>query len=197
MPVPINSIKDILDNPKQIPDRAGIYYWYFKENSIPHLINLHKCKKAHDNFLLMYVGISPGRANSSQTLQTRVLKKHLGGPAHTSTLRLSLGCLLAETLGIQLRLIGNEDNVKFFSADEGDGEKDLTEWMKNNALISWEEVNEPWNIEAEIIKIGFFPLNLDDNELNENYPILSEIRKKCIDNARRLPRIKNKRDFNI
>lgn len=183
------SINEILDNPNLIPSTAGIYYWYFNENTIPHLINLHKCKKVQGNYLLMYVGISPSRKNSHQSLRSRIISNHLHGNASSSTLRRSLGCLLSEDLGIQLRCTENGKRVKFFTGINENGERILTQWMRENAHISWEEVNEPWNMEPEIIQTGFYPLNLEHNEHNENYPILSEIRKECLNNARRLPQL--------
>ena len=47
------------------------------------------------------------------------------GNAYGSTLRLTLGCLLADQLGIELRRVGSGTRLTF-----GDGEQALSEWMR-------------------------------------------------------------------
>jgi hypothetical protein len=50
--------------------------------------------------------------------------------AEGSTLRLTLGCLLADELGIELRRVGSGKRFTFST-----GEKRLSEWMEANARI--------------------------------------------------------------
>jgi len=63
-------------------------------------------------YRLLYIGISPssppanGKEPSKQSLQHR-LPYHYRGNAEGSTLRLTLGCLLANQLGIELRCVGS------------------------------------------------------------------------------------------
>jgi hypothetical protein len=67
---------------------------------------------------LLYVGISPkappkaGGRPSKQNLRTRI-RTHYRGNASGSTLRLSLGCLFAETLMIELRRHGKSERRHF------------------------------------------------------------------------------------
>ena len=73
---------------------------------------------------LLYVGISPkkptpGKKPSKETIQSR-LCDHMGKTnAEGSTIRMTLGCLLSETLGIRLKRPGNR--FTFGSA--------LSEWI--------------------------------------------------------------------
>ena len=65
-----------------------------------------------DGWTLLYVGISPkaspsnGAPASRQTIQSRI-RYHYRGNAEGSTLRLTLGVLLAADLGIELRRVGS------------------------------------------------------------------------------------------
>jgi hypothetical protein len=83
--------------------------------------------------VLLYVGISPkapaanGRTPSRQNLRTR-LRYHMRGNAEGSTLRLTLGCLLADELGLHLRRVGSGKRFTFC-----DGEKRLSDWLVENA----------------------------------------------------------------
>jgi len=61
---------------------------------------------SHDGMPLLCVGIAPKEppafeTPSNQTLRTRV-RYHYRGHAYGSTLRLTLGCLLADSFGSQL-----------------------------------------------------------------------------------------------
>jgi len=81
-----------------------VYGWYFSE--LPWPIDTSQCV-TWDGGTLLYGGIAPkappanGRPASQQSLRHRI-RYHYTGNAAGSTLRLTLGCLLAERLGIQL-----------------------------------------------------------------------------------------------
>ena len=57
---------------------------------------------------------------------------HYRGNAEGSTLRKTLGCLLADHLGIDLRRVDSGTRRTF-----GDGEAALSQWMAGNAFVSW------------------------------------------------------------
>ncbi len=107
-PTRLWSRAEILTSPSPVPRVAGVYAWYFK--TVPLRV------PAGDALIvagltLLYLGISPrapwsnGSGSSRQTLQSR-LRYHMRGNAEGSTLRLTLGCLLADELGIELRRVG-------------------------------------------------------------------------------------------
>jgi hypothetical protein len=61
------------------------------------------------------------------------------GNTSGSTLRLTLGCLLADDLGLKLRPVGRTGRLTW-----GPGEDTLSEWMSRNAFVTWierEQVN--------------------------------------------------------
>jgi GIY-YIG catalytic domain-containing protein len=117
---------------------AGTYAWYFKQ--LPAAIDTTRCV-SWSQLTLLYVGIFPkappasGLAGSRQHLRRR-LRQHYALNASGSTLRLTLGCLLAEQLGIQLRRVGSGTRLTFAA-----GEARLSGWMADNAFVCW--VGEP------------------------------------------------------
>jgi hypothetical protein len=135
----------------------------------------------------MYIGISPsapprnGKLPSKQSLFHRI-RYHYQGNAEGSTLRLTLGCLLSNTLGLQLRRVGSGKRLTF-----ADGEQRLSDWMCSNAFVVWAECAEPWLVEERIISTVCLPLNLDQNQANVFHPVLSELRRVAKTRARELP----------
>jgi hypothetical protein len=122
--------QEVLARPSPVPAAAGIYAWYF--STVPIAVDTSGCVEL-DGWRLLYVGISPkpppanGTAASRQQLRSR-LRQHYRGNAAGSTLRLTLGCLLASELGLQLRRVGSGQRLTF-----ADGEQVLSAWMGRHA----------------------------------------------------------------
>ena len=177
------SRKEILTRPFPVPRTPGVYAWYFR--NLP-IVPTSGCVAAGD-FHLLYVGISPsapptnGKAPSKQSLLHRV-RYHMRGNAEGSTLRLSLGCLLAAELNIELRRVGSGKRFTFSS-----GEARLSKWMDENARVAWLACDEPWKLEKELIASMNLPLNLDQNSTNEFFGVLSDLRRTAKARARELP----------
>jgi GIY-YIG catalytic domain-containing protein len=168
----------ILARPCPIPARAGLYGWFFA--TIPPGIDAAgTCER--DGSRLLYVGISPRRATSSQTLRSR-LRAYCRGDAYGSTLRLTVGCLLADELGIELRRIGGGARETF-----GPGEAVLSEWIAPNMRVSFREDPEPWVAEAAIIGALDLPLNIEQNAHNPQRQVVRKARARCKAHARALP----------
>ena len=133
---------------------------------------------------LLYSGISPkapprsGRNTSEQTLWNRI-RYHFNGNAKGSTLRLTLGTLLAKTFGIELRRVGSGKRMTF-----GDGEEAISRWMDDNAFVIWVVHPRPWELESDVICNLSLPLNLDQNKSHLFHPVLSEARQQARQNAR-------------
>ena len=171
---------EIMVIPCPIPGEPGVYGWYFKKLSSQ--VPSEGCCP-FEGFALLYVGISPSEPAKSgkqslQNLKTRI-RTHFGGNAFGSTLRLTLGCLLKEELGIRLQCVGNSGRLTF-----GEGENKLSHWMAENALVNWVVQKNPWEYEKEIIRTFNLPLNLKGNETHSFHPILSDIRAACRRKAR-------------
>jgi hypothetical protein len=136
---------------------------------------------------LLYVGISPrtyksAARTSRQTLRSR-LRYHYRGNAYGSTLRLTLGCLLQETLDIRLQRVGSGTRLTF-----GDGEAKLTAWMAEQTRVAWLQHPQPELIERAMIQELDLPLNLADNAHHPFRAQLSSIRGEARAAARLAPR---------
>lgn len=138
-------------------------------------------------FRLLYIGISPsappsnGKLLSKQSLHDR-LRYHMRGNAEGSTLRLSLGSILAGRLGIQLRRVGSGKRLTF-----GAGEKRLSEWLEENARVAWLPCDQPWTLEAHLIATLNLPLNLEQNSRCPYHLVLTQLRREAKSRARELP----------
>jgi hypothetical protein len=166
-----------------VPSLPGIYAWYFAEPP-SFEINLDKCWHWQGKSLL-YVGISPseppknGKRSSKNNLRKRI-RGHMSGNASGSTLRMSLGCLLAEQLGIELRFVGQSKRLTF-----GENEPVLSEWLNKNAYATWITHDKPWVVEREAIPKLYLPLNLSMNQSHPFHPMLSAVRKNARVNAQK------------
>lgn len=175
---------EVLTHPSPVPASAGVYAWYF--DKVPDGVPVEGCRTV-DGHTLLYVGISPkkpsadGLKTSRQSVRTRV-RYHFRGNAYGSTLRLTLGSLLALELGLQLRRVGSGKRLTF-SAGEGA----LSEWMECHARVCWMETSTPWLLEHDLISKVFLPLNLDQNRHSPFREELSAIRGEQRKRARSLP----------
>jgi hypothetical protein len=183
-PARVWSRGEVLQRACPVPAGPGVYGWYFKE--LPYPIDTRGCVVLGD-LTLLYVGISPkapprdGRGGSRQTLQSRI-RYHYRGNADGSTLRLTLGCLLGDRLGLQLRRVGSGRRLTFT-----DGEQALSAWMADNAYVAWVETPQPWAAERELIAAVDLPLNLDQNRRNAFHADLTWRRARARAAARLLP----------
>lgn len=182
-PSRLYSRQEVLHRNCPVPKEAGVYAWYFKE--APPRVPLYGCI-IHNGLYLLYLGISPSMPSrqskpSSQNLNKRI-KYHYRGNAEGSTLRLTLGCLLSERIGIELRRVGRGRRMTF-----SDGEEKLSQWMSESAFVTWVVHPEPWRLEDYAIKHLSLPLNLRDNEKHPFHRTLTSIRRQARRRARMLP----------
>jgi hypothetical protein len=161
-----------------VPRQPGVYAWYFDE--VPGGINARGCHTL-DGRTLLYVGISPsapptnGKGPSRSHLNRR-LRTHFGGNASGSTLRLTLGCLLSERLGIELRRVGSGRRHTFTNP----GEQLLDRWMDEHAFVAWLSCERPWEVEEQILGSGLsLPLNLAGNPQSHHVGYLSPLRRSA------------------
>jgi hypothetical protein len=173
---------EVLAKPSAVPDAPGVYAWYLRE--LPPGVPNTGCVQCSD-LTLLYIGIAPRPPAKNGTISRRTLRgrlrEHYSRNAEGSTLRRTLGCLLAQQLGIELRRVGSGERMTF-----GAGERILSEWMNENAFVCWREHPAPWEIECELIEEPRPPLNLKENSHHSFYKTLSEIRKQALGRARSL-----------
>lgn len=170
-PARLWSRSEVLSRPSPVPLAPGLYAWFF--NELPPGPDAEGCI-THGEETLMYVGISPkappanGRAASKQCLRQRI-RYHYRGNASGSTLRLTLGCLLSERLGLPLLRVGSGTRLTFGET----GEQRLSAWMAQNAFVHWVVDDRPWEVEAGVIQSLNLPLNIQHNSQN---PYCSSLR---------------------
>jgi hypothetical protein len=176
----------VLARPSPAPAAAGLYGWWFRRP--PPGVDIGGCAQ-QDGLTLLYVGISPkapptnGREPSRATIRQR-LRTHFAGNAAGSTLRLTLGCLLGDELGLRLRRVGSTHRLTFTNP----GEQALDHWMAEHAFVSWQVVERAWEAEREILASGLpLPLNLADNPSATRTSVLSEARRRARRAALELP----------
>ena len=174
-PTSIWCSSQVLAQPSPVPEAEGIYAWYFRE--LPPAVP-HGCAPEFQGLQLLYIGISPAYEGSSNNLRKRI-RTHFNGNASSSTLRLTLGCLLANKLGLVLQLTGRTERLTY-----GEGEVELSAWLKANAYVAWFKHKQPWSIEDRIIHEVSPLLNLQHNKESVFYSELSGIRHRSISNAR-------------
>jgi hypothetical protein len=185
-PTRLYTRSEVLERPSPVPAGAGIYAWFFDE--IPDSrIDTRACVTCNGATLL-YIGIAPkppprnGAPASRQGLRSRI-RQHYSLNAYGSTLRLTLGCLLAAQLGIELRRVGSGKRLTFCK----DGEAKLSAWMAAHAFVAWAEAPEPWIWEARALETLDLPLNLSENERHPFRPVLVAARAAARTTARGLP----------
>jgi hypothetical protein len=186
-PQHLYSRAEVLSNPSPVTRAHGVYAFFFKE--IPPGVPVDGCL-THDGLTLLYIGSSPdkkGEVNATQTIQQRV-RYHFNGNADGSTLRRSLGILLAKKSGFPLKKVGSGKKMTLTSK----GEEWLDQWMQENAFVTWVENNKPWDLENELFHALSLPLNIQGNKHNPFAAELTRIRTEAITNAKYAPVVENK-----
>lgn len=161
-----------------LPDPPGMYFWYFQ--NIDELFFKEQKEKLYldciiksNGYFLLYIGIAVG-----QSIKQRITDKHLNS-AHVSTLRHSIGSLLANKARLKPSLI--VETGKFAIDKDWEIEKRITEYLKENAKISWIIDENPKRLETFLLgnyKKLSFPLNIKENLDHPFCEILRDLRKK-------------------
>jgi hypothetical protein len=179
------SAAEILHSFMPVPKSAGVYAWYFDE--IPSGVPTNGCHTAAEGKTLLYVGIAPkeskGRLTSSKRTLRHRLRDHLAGNAEGSTLRLTLGCLLAGALDIQLRRVGSGNRYTFTNP----GEIRLDAWFTAHAFVAFIALERPWEVESRLLSKLSLPLNLSGNSTHVFAADLGRIRAAARRKTSNLP----------
>lgn len=134
------------------PAQAGIYGWWF--DAAPTGVPLDGVV-TRTGWRWLYVGVAKARAASRSTLRRR-LQNHCRDRCASSTLRRTLAVLLADELHLEIGRT-SAGKMKLLGA----GEARLTAWMTAHARAAWMADEEPWLLEAELIRRGpSLPLNI-------------------------------------
>jgi hypothetical protein len=172
----------VLTKPCPVPQVSGAYAWYFRD--VPPVVPTEGCV-TKDGLTLLYVGISPdkvGKPHSKQNLRKRITN-HYRGNAEGSTLRRTLGVLLATESDFPLRRVGSGTRMTFTHL----GEQWLDRWMEANAFVCWVQHSAPWELEDELFSSVSLPLNIKGNRDHPFANELSSLRKDAIRQAKDSP----------
>lgn len=163
-----------------LPDSPGLYFWHFQ--NIDELFSEEQKEKLcldsvmkSNGYFLFYIGIA-----ERQSIKQRITDKHLNS-AHVSTLRHSIGVLLANKARLKPSLI--VDTGKFAIDKDWGVEKRITEYLKENAKISWIIDENPNRLETLLLdnhKRYSFPLNVNKNRDHPFCEILMNLRKEYL-----------------
>ena len=108
------SRQEVLALPSPVQGAGGVYDRWF--HCLPPLVDARGCHR-YEELTLLHARISSrqpprnGSPSSQQTLRQR-LRTHYAGNAEGSTLRKTLGYLLAGELNIQLRRVGHPQDLR-------------------------------------------------------------------------------------
>ena len=175
---PIYRAGDLFRDRDHPPGSAGVYAWFF-DVPLPG-VPTRDCVWRGDRTLL-YVGISPSSPSGGETLRSRI-RYHLRGNAEGSTFRKTVGCLLCEDIGTQLRRVGSGTRMTFASKEAA-----LTTWLTEHAVVAWVETTIPRLLECHILESVHLPLNIEANARNPFRTQLQAIRASARRRALELP----------
>jgi GIY-YIG catalytic domain-containing protein len=158
----------VLERPEALPAAPGFYGWWSPRGAIRGLPQIPH--PADDDLSLLYVGISPVRESSRQTVRSRVIGNHLNGNVGSSTFRFALAALLVDTLKLRPFLRGSK--VALGASENAR----LSAWQREHLLLTWSTRQRPWEIEGEVIAHLGPPLNSAGNAAHDFYERVREAR---------------------
>lgn len=172
---PAVPVAEVLESPDFLPAAPGFYGWWSQRGAlapVPHIPH-----PLDEEVSLVYVGISPARETSRQTIRARVIGNHLNGNVGSSTFRFVLAALLLDPLDLHPYLRGTKVAL---SAPEN---ARLSAWQREHLLLTWCAGERPWEIESEVIAQLTPPLNSAGNAEHAFYPAVraarAEVRRRA------------------
>jgi len=173
------SVARLLETGELLPAAPGFYCWWSQRDAIAGLP--HVPHPLDRGLSLLYVGISPARESSRQTVRSRVLGNHLNGNVGSSTFRFVLAALLIDALELNPYLRGTKVAL---SAHDNVG---LSAWQRQQLLLTSCARERPWEIEGEVIAQLGPPLNSAANAAHAFYPVVRAARAEFRRRARTAP----------
>ena len=158
------------------PRLPGAYAWF--SDTLPRVIPNQGLAK-RDDLALLYVGIAPrasavgGRDPNRTSLEPRI-RYHATGSADASALRLTLGCVLADVLGLHLYKRPEDERFTW-----GAGEDRLSNWIQTHMRVSWIVHSRPWEVSDMAFRSLFLPLNLNVTDPTPFHRTLDDLRRQA------------------
>jgi hypothetical protein len=171
------AVPEVLRSPDLLPAAPGFYGWWSLRGALPALPHIPH-PAANQDVSLLYVGISPARETSRQTIRSRVIGNHLNGNVGSSTFRFVLAALLLDALDLNPYLRGAK--VVLSPRDNGR----LSAWQREHLLLTSYAVERPWEAESALIAQLAPPLNSAGNAAHPFYPVVRAARGEFRSRAR-------------
>lgn len=149
----------------QAPAASGLYAWWAPPVILPELVG--PAHPTEPDLRLLYVGLAT-------KLRSRLASNHLRRSG-SSTLRRTLAGLLLDEQGYRTRWT---DRVVLVDEDEAR----LTEWMDTHLRVSWCEHPAPRDVEGDIIRALYPPLNVDHTS-GPALQVIKAARRRYYDSA--------------
>jgi hypothetical protein len=159
---------------------AGVYAWWAEvevlsqaEPALPRVLH-----GAFPVWSLLYIGIAPCTWHSKdggRTVALRVGQDHRAGNIGSSTFRQSLAALLMTHLALLPRLGSDRARLQ--------DEAPLTQWIEAHCGLSSAACEQPWEIEADVIRGLRPPLNITHGSHEYRYVVQgarSALRAACM-----------------
>jgi hypothetical protein len=158
------------------PRRPGAYAWF--SATVPEFIPKEELT-IRDGLALLYTGIAPrastsGGLDPNRTSLAPRISYHATGSADASALRLTLGCVLAQQLGLQLEL--HADGERFTWGPSGEAR--LSNWIQKQLRVSWVVHSRPWEVTDMAFRGLFLPLNLNITDPTPFHRALGDIKRR-------------------
>lgn len=140
----------------RVPDTSGVYALFWIQPDATPLGT--DCGQAGDieaiELMPLYIGAS------KDSLRVRI-KRHIMGDTRGSTLRASLGMILAERLDLQIVQIPTK---RYFCIEP---EQRLSDWIVLNTIVGYFETNDPFELEKAMLAVSAGKLNISGCQPNE------------------------------
>lgn len=162
----------LLEVGELVPAAPGFYCWWSHRGAIAGLP--HVPHPLDRRLSLLYVGISPARETSRQTVRSRVIGNHLNGNVGSSTFRF-VAALLIDALELDPYLRGTKVAL---SADDN---ARLSAWQREHLLLTSCARERPWAIEGEVIAQLEPPLDSAANARHAFYPVVRAAQRSSAD----------------
>ena len=160
--IDINALKPVssatlANNPLLISDDPGFYAVFFDSGTCllegsGYLDFDQAYPPAVEGFDLLYVGAT------LDSLRRRALQ-HVVGDSRSSSLRMTVGALLANDL--DLEPVGDGSRTYF---NFGDGERRLTSWLCAHTRVAVHPSSQPFVLEKALLREHFIPFNLSERK---------------------------------
>jgi hypothetical protein len=176
---PAVPVARLIEAADPLPAVPGFYCWWSRRGVIAGLP--HVPHPIDQELSLLYVGISPARETSRQTVRSRVLGNHLNGNVGSSTFRFVLAALLIDALELDPYLRSGKVAL---SADDN---ARLSSWQREHLLLTSCVRERPWEIERDVIAQLGPPLNSAANATHAFHPVVQAARAEFRSRARTAP----------